>query len=293
MQGRVEVKVSYGARVGCSLAIGIVVTLFGLVGIISYYVGSSESSATTTPAKTTTARCGTGTSGRSLASGPITCTDHQSLSQSYFWTATEAGTYTFAGRDTAVAQCIGVEVKETKNNQVSYRSLAYECTKSGGGAQATLAIQPGDYAIHVSDFFSKPATDKHPYTFSITKVGAPAAAAKESSRPFPAPILVFFALGAIFLFIPLLLGGEKKRIPRYIDPMGVTMRNGVVLPWQQYRGIRVLEERRANSPHSYEVGVELMFAGGTALIKYRPLTNPAEVMWITDSLKQGRNPFAG
>lgn len=293
-RGRVEVKVSYGARMGCALAIGIVIMLVGIAALASYYLSAPDSAASTA-SKPSTAPCGTGTSSRTLANGPLSCPDRASSSgQSYYWSATEAGTYTFAAKDSTVSQCIGVELKEIKNNLISYHSLAYECGRTGG-AEATLTLKPGEYAVRVTDLLSSAGTATHPYTLSITKSGAPPPAAPKDAdaRPFPAPILVFFLLGAVFLVIPLVLGGEKKRIPLYIDPMGVTMRNGAVFPWQEYRGIRVLTERRASSSHATEVGVELMFARGTALIRYRPITNAGEVLWITDQLKQGRNPFAG
>jgi len=126
-------------------------------------------------------------------------------------------------------------------------------------------------------------------------VNAPAAESSGSSslRPFPAPILAFAVLGLCFLVIPLILSAEKQRIPRWIDHAGVTMRNGAHFPWHEYRGIRVLKERRARGTQATEVGVELVFTRGTALIRYRPITNPADVLWITDQLKQGNPPFAG
>ncbi len=55
----------------------------------------------------------------------------------------------------------------------------------------------------------------------------------------------------------------------------------------------MLKERRASGAQAIEVGVELLFTGGTALIRYRPITNPSDVLWITDQLKQGNPPFAG
>jgi hypothetical protein len=66
-------------------------------------------------------------------------------------------------------------------------------------------------------------------------------------------------LGLCFLVIPVILSAEKQRIPRYIDPTGVTMRNGAHFPWHEYRGIRVLNERRMRSSQVTEVGVELLF----------------------------------
>ncbi len=114
-----------------------------------------------------------------------------------------------------------------------------------------------------------------------------------STRPFPVPLLAFVVLGLVFLVIPLILSAEKQRIPRYIDPTGVTMRNGAHFPWHDYRGIRVLRERRGSGTQATEVGVELVFTRGTALIRYRPITNPADVLWITEQLKQGNPPFAG
>ena len=126
-------------------------------------------------------------------------------------------------------------------------------------------------------------------------VNAPGVESPSSSsvRPFPAPILAFVVLGLCFLVIPLILYAEKQRIPRWIDPTGVTMRNGAHFPWHEYREIRVLKERRASGAQAIEVGVELVFTRGTALIRYRPITNPADVLWITDQLKQGNPPFAG
>jgi hypothetical protein len=125
-------------------------------------------------------------------------------------------------------------------------------------------------------------------------VNAPGVESSSSSiRPFPAPILAFVVLGLCFLVIPLILSAEKQKIPRWIDPTGVTMRNGAHFPWHEYRGIRVLKERRASGTQAIEVGVELVFTRGTALIRYRPITNPADVLWITDQLKQGNPPFGG
>src|SRR5450631_1283759 len=93
-----------------------------------------------------------------------------------------------------------------------------------------------------------------------------------ANSPFPVPALVLPALALLFLFIPLLLVAEKRRIPRLIDPSGVTMRNGVKLPWSEYQGIRVLQQR-TRSRNTLELGVELLFARGTALIRYRPIKN--------------------
>jgi hypothetical protein len=172
------------------------------------------------------------------------------------------------------------------------KQLTYECSTTST-VSVTLALTSGEHIISIGDV-STPQTPGFPYTLAIVKRGA-AMTEKDTptdARPFPAPLLVFIVLGLVFLVIPLVLTGEKSRIPRFIDPGGVTMRNGAHFPWHEYRGVRVLSERRASSGYSTEVGVELIFARGTALIRYRPITNPAEVLWITDQLKQGRNPFA-
>ncbi len=110
-------------------------------------------------------------------------------------------------------------------------------------------------------------------------------------RPFPAPILVFPVLGLVFLIIPLTLLSEKAKIPRFFDATGVTMRNGLHLPWQGFRGAHpIMKVTRSRS--SYEVGLQLVFANGTAQIRYRPIVNKPEVFAITEALKRGQNPFA-
>jgi serine/threonine protein kinase len=105
------------------------------------------------------------------------------------------------------------------------------------------------------------------------------------------PILALPALALLLsvIVIPLMFVAEKKRIPRFIDPSGITMRNGLKLPWSEYQGIRIVRERRNHT--RAEVGVELLFAHGEALICYRPIKNLPQVMWIVEALKQQRKPF--
>ena len=56
------------------------------------------------------------------------------------------------------------------------------------------------------------------------------------------------------------------------------------------RQIQVLSQRTRSGSTS-ELGVTLMFASGSATVRYRPITNKSEVMWLTELLKQHRNPW--
>lgn len=215
--------------------------------------------------------------------GAASCTDRMAASgHDYRFSANRSGTYTFAAKDTSGAarsMCVRIE----KNGD----RLAKQCSE-GAGVAVTAAIDLNTVDVHVED--AGTATT-HPYTLTIARVGA-----KEEAGPDQTPLLIallaFPALALVFIaVIPLVLLLEKRRFPRFIDPTGVTMRNGAHFPWRTFRGVRVLKEVRRSRIGGVEVGVELVFATGTAVVRYRPIVNKSDVMFVTYCLQQGRNPF--
>ena len=50
-----------------------------------------------------------------------------------------------------------------------------------------------------------------------------------------------------------------------------------MLPWSEYQGLVELKQRTKYG-QLFETGVELRFMRGAALLPYRPITNPQEVM---------------
>jgi hypothetical protein len=277
---RIDVKLSYAWRVGCALVAGAVLVLFGLVGIVVWYVGDDPGEAPTPNAATTP------------CSGPFyrttACTERAFDGRSsYEVTADAAAGWTFAATTTSTAgRGICLELDR------EHDFVANECS---GMDKTTVSLSrkltPGKYSINVTDLVPS-KTPKRTFTLAVTTTaGAPVS--KKDERPFPAPILIFPALGAVFLVIPLFLGGEKARIPRWFDANGVMMRNGFLLPWSEYRGIRPIIEVHMKTGSRFDVGVELMFARGTAIVKWQPVVNKDQVFWLIDQLKAGRNPFFG
>ncbi|MEJ7734347.1 MAG: hypothetical protein WKG00_34770 [Polyangiaceae bacterium] len=266
----VEVKVSYGARVGCSLAIGIPLVVAFLALLSVHYLGDWFRDPNTGPPCTL------------MMTGAFRCSDKTSGSSTlYLWTVKQAGTYSVTvmspgkgapGRTLAVAKA--ESTAETRSGS------------SGQPVTHTVQMSPGSHTISVSDTVPRPGGA--PFTLVVTRQGGGGQA--EDEKPFPVPVVAVLALGLVFLYIPTLLLTEKKRIPASIGPGGVTMRNGAVLPWTEYQGCVVLHQRTRGG-QQIEIGVRLLFARGMALIRYRPITNLAELGWIIESLKQRRNPW--
>jgi hypothetical protein len=161
----------------------------------------------------------------------------------------------------------GVDVK------VSY-AARIGCASAIGGTIVLLSIASLIYS----------------FVFADSSVSAVPGAGSSGSPDFNPAMLAFPVLGLVFFIIPLVLLTEKARIPARIDASGVTMRNGKKHAWQEYRGPRVLT-LRTRSGSTYEKGVELMFASGSAMVTYRPITNLAEVRPVLQALKQGRRPW--
>ncbi len=75
------------------------------------------------------------------------------------------------------------------------------------------------------------------------------------------PGALVFPIFGLLWFVPLIIfAGEKARIPMRIDPTGVIMRNGTVLPWNEYRGVRPHVRRASSDTTGREWALELLFA---------------------------------
>lgn len=277
---RIEVKLSYAWRVGCALVAGAVLVLFGLTGIVVWYVGDDPGEAPAPNAATTP------------CSGPFyrttACTERAfGGSTKYEVTPDATGTWSFTATTTSKAGrgiCLDLE-------RGTYQ-VANECSAMDGTTVTISTKLPaGKYTLEVKDLVPSSVATRS-FTLAVTTSAVPASE-KKDARPFPAPILAFVALGAVFLVIPLFLGSEKSRIPRWFDQSGVMMRNGFLLPWSEYRGIRPIIEVHMKTGSRFDVGVELMFARGTAIVKWQPVVNKDQVFWVIDQLKAGRNPFFG
>ena len=273
--GRIEVKVSYGARLGCAAAAAAVFLLIGVFVVADWALSEPPK----TDPMDAGEKCFSG------MSGPRLCHDSTSAgSKDYDWTAPAAGTYTFTVKSAPGARVARkIHVLDAK-----FSTAAYQTGTPGSDTVTSAALPAGKCTVSISDD-PKPAGG-YPFVLSIAKQGEPPPAAARPEQPFPLGLLAFGALGLVFLVIPLVLAAEKARIPRYIDPTGVTMRNGAHHPWAELRGVRRIIQR-TRSGMLVDRGVLLTFARGSAELVYRPITNPEEVLWIVPSLEQGRNPW--
>src|SRR5262249_12002619 len=138
--------------------------------------------------------------------------------------------------------------------------LEYNPGNPGPDTVVTIKVTSADYWVRVNDLSPTAASINKPFTLVIEKTGAGATKPEDGGPPLANPALfAFLFLGLGFLGIPLIFSAEKKRIPLRLDPMGVTMRNGYVLPWNEFQGTRD-HVQRLRSGSTVQIGVELLFA---------------------------------
>ena len=160
----VEVKVSYGARVGCSLALGIPLIIGFLALLSMHYLGDWFRDPDSGPPCALT------------MTGTFTCSGKTSGSSTlYLWTVKQAGTYSVTVKSPgkgAPGRTLGVA-----------RAGSTAETRSGSsGEPVTQAVQmgPGTHTISVSD--TEPRPGGAPFTLVVTRQGGTGQA--EDDRPF-------------------------------------------------------------------------------------------------------------
>jgi hypothetical protein len=274
--GRIEVKLSYKTRIGCSVAAAVPLILFTLVAVAIWAFSDPPKKDPMEAGE----KCYSG------MSGPRLCHDSTTAgSMDYDWVAPSAGVYTFTVKSPPGARFAStITVRDAR-----FSSVAYQTGTPGSDTVVSATLQPGKHSIGITDD-PKPAGG-FSFVLAIAKKGEPPPATADAKEPFPVGFLAFGALGLVFLYIPVVLAAEKTRIPRYIDPTGVTMRNGTHHPWAELRGVRTLQVRLRSGTFR-EFGTELQFARGSAQLVYRPIVNAAEVLWIIPALQAGRNPWS-
>jgi hypothetical protein len=276
----VVVRVSYGARAGCTIAIGATIILLWIALLIADLVrGGTDAPSAAAHAIPCPA----------TLSGTLVCDGRMPKNgQSYVWKVIEAGTYT-----TKVKRPTGTQPAWLNVSKLSGPAVGHDAGSNDREAIVTAQLAPGDYFISLSDLLQNPAGADPGFRLTIEKKGGSAATPpKDSSKPVNPGMFAFPLLGLIFLAIPLLFLIEKAKIPLSIDPTGVTMRNGFKLPWNEYRGIVPITERVGRyASREIEVGIRLLFMRGSADLRYRPITNWAELGPIVNALKAGRLPW--
>lgn len=281
----VDVKVSYAGRMGCVMVLGVPALLLALYALVAPLVMALGESSSSPPAVTA---C------KPALSGTVTCTGRTTKAGlSYVWNVSKADTYSIHVQPPSTStESMELTMTERDGGMLEY-DIGSDASK---GLNVAHALSAGQYRIKVEEL--SPTAAGQPFTLTISRRGG---GADDEASPKPSGdsgmiAIPFGLLGLLFcVVIPLVFANEKKRIPRRLDPNGVTMRNGVVLPWNEYRGVRpVIEvrQRRGSSASRVEVGMELQFARGNAVIRYRPIQNMAEIAPILASLKQGRYPWA-
>jgi len=273
--GRIEVKVSYGARLGCAYAAAALFLLLTLYGIVTMALAEPPK----TDPMAAGGSCFDGMIGTKL------CHDSTSAgTKDYDWSAATPGTYTFT-----VKSAPGLRAGRTiRVRNAGFTNVAEKAGTAGRDTVVSANLPAGKYSIGVTDDPKPPGG--YPFVLSIVKQGEAPPKPASAEPPFPLGLLAIPALGLVFLVIPVVLVAEKRRIPRYIDPSGVTMRNGAQHAWSELRGVRPITQR-LRSGMFIDRGVELVFARGSAQLIYRPITNAQEVLWIVPALQAGQNPW--
>jgi uncharacterized membrane protein len=284
MHGGVEVKVSYAARIGCTVAIGGSILLLFVIGLVASLLGGGASSPPSSGATSSLPTCG-----KDLSGADFSCSKPMEANgTNLFWKTTEAGTFTFTVKSPGQPKA----VRSLSISRLGGKQAGADYGAEGRDSVVTFAATPGDYMVSVTDLLT-PTVGK-PFVVAVAKKGgAPKAAgapAASSDPPVSPGLFAVPLLAAIFLVIPLVLAAEKAKIPLRLDPGGVTMRDGRVLAWNEYQRIEPMTERM-RSGRTIEVGVALVFARGRAELRYRPITNWGEVAFVVDALKAGRYPF--
>lgn len=275
----VDVRVSYGARMGCAIAAAVPCLLIALWALIAPLVTGA------TPSDD--GHC------KSPLRGTVACAGRAATKAgtNYDFDVPTSGTYTVKVVATSPdAPELELQLMDAADDGLLEYDLGQKPGSTGNARTVSRKLSAGNYRVHVEEL--SPTAKGTPFSLAITRLEGPTKKAEDSSSTEVNPIVIAFGLlGLTFLLIPLVLTGEKKRIPRRIDPTGITMRNGVVLPWSEYRGIRPIIHVRPKTGHRWEAGVEILFARGSAQILNRPIRNMHEIAPILASLNQGMNPF--
>jgi hypothetical protein len=256
----VPVVVSQARRFGCVFVLAIPMLALGVFAMVNaLFIGPD-----------TTKRCDL------YFTDEAWCTEvlGKTGTATFSWTVRNAGHYN-----------VTVQKSGRAVRQLSVGTLKPATSSAGGDATVTADLAPGDYKVTVTD------------AGSAGKQVILALEKDHGGLPMAPGTLAIVALMLLAPFA--LLGGawailmsEKAKIPSLFDVNGVTMRNGKVFPWSELQAARPHERIQRGSSRTTEIGLELIFRTGRALLTYRAIANLSQVKTVCEALKMGINPWA-
>ena len=98
-------------------------------------------------------------------------------------------------------------------------------------------------------------------------------------------LLAFAGVGLCLCAIPVVLAFERAQTVQRFDVRGVTRFDGTTFLWTDFRELKPMTEFFRSSQKSGQVGWELRFGAGTAILKYRAIANWDEVAPLMPALK--------
>ncbi len=100
------------------------------------------------------------------------------------------------------------------------------------------------------------------------------------------------AMGLLMAIVPILIiSTQRRRWVWLIDDTGVRLRTGRLLPWSDWKGVRIVHVHTKYGPGAGINHYELTFTGGAARVFPIVTANADEVMALVHALEAGKRPW--